>query len=277
MEPPPNHKKKPIDLWLGLFGGIALPILLYLFPKTQEIVSCLLVLMFLALIHPVWKFWWIEDYLPRQIMGLLLLSLVLSIIGFEVPYEVPAEVPPKSTFRVISTPASSGQSNGTSTRFPSGAPRGILPPANVIAPVGPAASLPKTSKPPKPRLDIDVDVSLLSSISDAVLRGKVQGVNNLLIARWYEFDHADNSIVNRLSDSAHKPASKQLRAEQAKLKQTRIQLRVEVTADIKLLLPKASALRDEAIKRFGASDGDARNLKGILERFADLADYEEGH
>jgi hypothetical protein len=62
---------KPIDRWLALLG-IGIAVLLWLFPPRSTFgIGCALLVVFLALCHPVCRFWWIEDYLPRQIFGLL--------------------------------------------------------------------------------------------------------------------------------------------------------------------------------------------------------------
>ena len=87
MESSGQLKPKPIDRWLGLVGGIVLPVLLYLFPKTPTVVTILLVLIFVALLHPIWNFWWIEDERPRQITSVVILAVVLLVVGFSVPMD----------------------------------------------------------------------------------------------------------------------------------------------------------------------------------------------
>jgi hypothetical protein len=83
--------KKPIDRWLAL-AAVVLSVLLYLFPKTPGIVIGCLALVYLSLLHPVWNFWWIEDYLPRRIIALICMALAMCIIGFNVPLETKEKV-----------------------------------------------------------------------------------------------------------------------------------------------------------------------------------------
>jgi hypothetical protein len=87
------QSQKPIDRWLAL-GGIVLGIVLFLVPKSPVVVGVLLGIVFLLMVHPIWTFWWMEDYLPRRIAGLIALATVLTIAGFTIPMEV-SPVPPK--------------------------------------------------------------------------------------------------------------------------------------------------------------------------------------
>jgi hypothetical protein len=80
------RSKKPIDRWSTL-AAVALSIMLYFFPKTLVFVIPLLILVFLALLYPIWNFWWIEDYLPRRIIAVLIVAALTCIIGFNVPLE----------------------------------------------------------------------------------------------------------------------------------------------------------------------------------------------
>jgi hypothetical protein len=71
---------KPIDRWLGL-AGIAVGIALYLLPKTPGVVIVSLALMLALLLHPIWKFYWIEDRRWRQATACILLVLGLTVLG----------------------------------------------------------------------------------------------------------------------------------------------------------------------------------------------------
>lgn|GEM_PF-2845955 len=75
-------KQKPIDSWLQL-GGIAIGILLFLFAKTPLSVALCALAIFVILIHPVWNFWWISNYRPRQILFLFLLAVGCCLIGYK--------------------------------------------------------------------------------------------------------------------------------------------------------------------------------------------------
>jgi hypothetical protein len=87
-EPSPN-KTKPVDKWLGI-GGIVVTILLFLFGKTPALVVILAVLIFALLIHPIWNFWWIEEYKGRQIFFSALLAMGCFLIGYAAWPEPPS-------------------------------------------------------------------------------------------------------------------------------------------------------------------------------------------
>jgi hypothetical protein len=122
----PALAPKPIDRWLTLVG-FAVSSIIVLFPRTPALVSGVLLVSFACLVHPIWKFWWIEDYLPRQIFGLVVLASILVWIGFKVPMDTPKDyiLPPPSAF----TP-----------------PTGYIP----ISPITPPrVTLPPGTKPPE--------------------------------------------------------------------------------------------------------------------------------
>ena len=59
-----------------------------MFPHKSVLgISLALLLIFALLVHPIWSFWWIEEYLPRRILGLIILATVLVIVGLNVPIE----------------------------------------------------------------------------------------------------------------------------------------------------------------------------------------------
>ena len=57
-------------------------IILYLVPKTTATVAALLLIIFGLLIHPIWKFWWIEQKLWRKLAATLLLIFGLVRIWY---------------------------------------------------------------------------------------------------------------------------------------------------------------------------------------------------
>jgi hypothetical protein len=76
----PETTNKPIDRGLALFG-IAMGIAFFLIPKTPIAIIICLVIMFALLIHPLWKFWWIERSRNRQIIACLFLVACLFLLG----------------------------------------------------------------------------------------------------------------------------------------------------------------------------------------------------
>lgn len=83
-------RPKPLDRWLWCVG-VAAAILMWIFPpKTPFRVSVGLAAVFLCLLHPVWNFWYVEDYLPRRLLSVLSLAVALTIVGFLAPIETNA-------------------------------------------------------------------------------------------------------------------------------------------------------------------------------------------
>lgn len=83
--PPDNdggaQSRKPIDRWLTLFG-VAVGLILYLFPKTTPaLVVFLCLVLFALLVHPAWNFWWIEDKRWRQIVAIIALATFVAWVG----------------------------------------------------------------------------------------------------------------------------------------------------------------------------------------------------
>jgi hypothetical protein len=76
-----KSKGKPIDRWLAIVG-VAVAILLFLFAKSPLAVSVSVVFLFVLLLHPVWNFWWIEDYIGRRIGAVLLLAIACGLIAY---------------------------------------------------------------------------------------------------------------------------------------------------------------------------------------------------
>jgi hypothetical protein len=81
-----DKSKKPIDLWLWIAAAV-LALVLDLVPKNLASVACVIGLIFLLVLHPVWNFWWIEDYLPRRITAIMLIAGGLVFSGFHVPMD----------------------------------------------------------------------------------------------------------------------------------------------------------------------------------------------
>jgi hypothetical protein len=83
-------KKKPWDRWLSAFS-LAVSVMVWLIPNRNEgwvIVGCTVV--FLCLLHPALAFPWIEKYLWRRIVSLIILSSGVAMIGYKGwprPYE----------------------------------------------------------------------------------------------------------------------------------------------------------------------------------------------
>ncbi len=76
-------REKPIDRWLALLGiamGVAIPLL----PKTPTVIIMSLIIMFALLIHPLWKFWWIEKKISRQVTASTIFIIALIIFGYTV-------------------------------------------------------------------------------------------------------------------------------------------------------------------------------------------------
>lgn len=63
---PAEKLSKPIDRWLGL-GGIVAGIAFFLVPKTPGVVVVCVIGIFLLLLHPLLRFWWIEDTQARKL------------------------------------------------------------------------------------------------------------------------------------------------------------------------------------------------------------------
>ena len=82
-------KRKPISIWLAVIG-LAPTVGLWLFPRTRTSVAVVLGLLFLCFLHPIWNFWFIEDYLPRRITLVLVWAVALTILGFHVPMDTPS-------------------------------------------------------------------------------------------------------------------------------------------------------------------------------------------
>jgi hypothetical protein len=78
-----DKPRKPTDRWLGL-AGIAIAIILYLVPKTKPVIIGCLAAMWLVLIHPTVRFWWIEKRLWRQCAAVVFLIGSLVWLGFEI-------------------------------------------------------------------------------------------------------------------------------------------------------------------------------------------------
>ena len=208
----------------------------------------------------------------RTVLAVVIVAATITFYGaITWPPDKEHPVTQSLNLAVIPVPSSDGP-RGTRSVSAS-IPKGMIP-LNAT----PGALPPSNRKvKPKPRLDIDVDVSLLSSISDVNLREKNRTMINLLVATWGTFWTQDDHLLTHTAGLASKPKlSAQDKIDKAEWAQERIQLRIDAVSEIRPLIPKISALRDESIKRFGASDQDVRNLKGYLERFADLIDYEEG-
>lgn len=73
-------KRKPIDSWLAI-GGIVVTMFLTLAPKTPYVIITLLILIFILMLHPIWKFWWIERSIWRRMAALLILCIGLLTFG----------------------------------------------------------------------------------------------------------------------------------------------------------------------------------------------------
>lgn len=85
---------KPIDRWLALVG-IAMGIAIFLVPKTPLVIILSLIGMFLALCHPAWNFWWIEESRLRRILALIVLAALHFGFGvFVWPPKVEVGAPP---------------------------------------------------------------------------------------------------------------------------------------------------------------------------------------
>jgi hypothetical protein len=164
----PAKQPKPIDRWLTL-GGMALGILTWLFHPGFITTALAVGAVFLLLIHPVWKFWWIEEYLPRQIMGAIILGGVLVVIGFHVPRDVPEASSPSSKEtppQIVEIPPTNESPEGRPTA------RGILPPRVAVtrSPIPKPEPKPK-AKPPSLKFE---SLQLSKEMSDWV---KLRSVN----------------------------------------------------------------------------------------------------
>ncbi|SRR6266446_615677 len=76
-----ERRNKPLDRWLGI-GGIVAGILLFLVAKTPAAMVVCVVAVFCLLVHPVWKFWWIEDRLWRRILAIIGLVVSCGAVGY---------------------------------------------------------------------------------------------------------------------------------------------------------------------------------------------------
>jgi hypothetical protein len=87
--------EKPVDRWLGLLAA-AVGVLLYLLPKTQPVIMACCVAIWGFLIHPVIRFWWIEDKTWRQVLALLCLTIAVVFLGlWTKPEKSPKEPNPE--------------------------------------------------------------------------------------------------------------------------------------------------------------------------------------
>ena len=74
-------EKKPIELWLFLWG-IVVGLIVYLAPqKTPSVILVCLVIMFLLLAIPLWNFWWIEKAWWRRLFAYATLASILFFYG----------------------------------------------------------------------------------------------------------------------------------------------------------------------------------------------------
>jgi hypothetical protein len=74
-------KTKPIDTWLQLVG-VAVGIFCFLFAKTPLSVTLCAIAIFVLLIHPVWNFWWVENYRGRQIFLTFWLAVGCCLVAY---------------------------------------------------------------------------------------------------------------------------------------------------------------------------------------------------
>ena len=57
-------------------------ILLFLYAKTPTMVILCSVAIFALLVHPAWRFWWVEDQRWRQVVGVVLLAAICVLVGY---------------------------------------------------------------------------------------------------------------------------------------------------------------------------------------------------
>lgn len=78
---PPTKNKKNLEM-IFAFISAALGVILFLIPKTPEVIVAGLILIFCFLIYPLWNSWWIEDSNYRRVSSGLLLAAILVWSGF---------------------------------------------------------------------------------------------------------------------------------------------------------------------------------------------------
>jgi hypothetical protein len=166
---------KPIDRWLTLVGIVA-PVIFWLFARTTPSrIAIVLACSFMLLLHPIWNFWYIEDYLPRRILAVSCWAIFLVWLGLVVPIDVALDY-------VLPSPPSMRPPEGILT--PGQGP--VLVSANAIPspiipvfPVPSAAAALPSPKPiaPKKKSAISVHPIITVSSSTVTISADTNGVD----------------------------------------------------------------------------------------------------
>jgi hypothetical protein len=88
---------KPIDRWLGLFA-LAVGVALYLLPKTEIVIIGCCILIWVSLLHPFIKFWWVENRKWRQWLA----AAVLTVGAVSLAYNIKPEKTPEDQAKIKS-------------------------------------------------------------------------------------------------------------------------------------------------------------------------------
>lgn len=85
---------KPIDRWLT-YGAIVVGIVLFLVKKTEPVIIGCCLFIWLLLLHPAAKFWWVEKRWWRQLLAIVALTAGVIWLGFNIPPDKASPEPTK--------------------------------------------------------------------------------------------------------------------------------------------------------------------------------------